>query len=83
MRKLTLLLGLLAVLLGGLAAAAGSGATVTGRLSAADHEAEEGYFSLGPDTFLVAKPGSELHGWLMRHRGERVRLALTATPDTE
>jgi hypothetical protein len=54
-------------------------ATVVGRVSAAEHEIQEGYFSMGEETTLVARPGSELHRWLARHRGQKVRLLITTS----
>jgi hypothetical protein len=57
--------------------AAEAQATVVGTISAADHEIEEGYFSMGDEATLMAKPGSDLHHWLSTHRGQKVRLILT------
>lgn len=68
-----------AVLLGILGGAAASGldeAAVVARLSAADHEVEEGYFMVGDGATVIAKPGSDLHRWLAAHRGQRVRLIM-------
>lgn len=67
------------VLLGLSLATAYEGTEVSGQLSATDQEVEEGYFALGRDTMLVAKPGSGLHLWLRSHLGER--LTLTIAPD--
>jgi hypothetical protein len=74
---------LLAFFLLGLSAVAYSfgGTTLSGQLSAADHEIEEGYFSLGQDTTIMVKPGTELHGWLKNHVGERLRI--TVEPDAD
>lgn len=49
---------------------------MTGRLTATAQEADEGYFALGMDAALVAKPGSELHDWLRSHEGQRMKLTL-------
>jgi hypothetical protein len=66
----------------GAAVAAGlNEAAVVARLSAADHEADEGYFSLGDGVTVIAKPGSELHRWLSANRGQKVRLRVEATMD--
>jgi hypothetical protein len=54
-------------------------ASLIGRVTAADHEIAEGYFSMGEEATIVAKPGSELHRWLSAHRGEKVRLAITSS----
>jgi hypothetical protein len=51
---------------------------VTVQVSAAEHESQEGYFSLGPETTVIARPGSELHRFLTRHNGRKVRLSVTA-----
>ena len=56
--------------------------TLTAQVSSAAHETEEGYFSLGPDATVVAKPGSELQRYLARQNGKKVRITLTlATPE--
>jgi hypothetical protein len=45
-------------------------------LGATEQEADEGYFSLGQNSMVVAKQGSDLHKWLTSHVGQRVRLRL-------
>ncbi len=55
---------------------------------AADHEVEEGYFSVGDGAEVVARPGSALHQWLSAHRDQKVRLLIQAihegdTPDPD
>ena len=67
--------------LGGAAAAGLDETTVTAQLSAADHEADEGYFTVGEGATLIAKPGSELHRWLAAHRGQKVRLVVEGARD--
>jgi hypothetical protein len=52
-------------------------AAFTAKVSSADHETDEGYFSLGKDTTVLAKPGSELHRFLTRQNGREVRITLT------
>jgi hypothetical protein len=52
--------------------------TLTVKVSSAEHETEEGYFSLGKDTTVLAKPGSELHRFLASQNGKQVRLTITA-----
>ena len=52
-------------------------AVVTVVVSAAEHELEEGYFSLGESTTMVAKPGSELYAFLRRQRNHRIKMTLT------
>ena len=72
---------LLAFFLLGLSAVAYTfgGTTLTGQLTSADHEAEEGYFNIGQDATIMVKPGTELHAWLKNHVGERLRI--TVEPD--
>ena len=50
--------------------------SLTVQVSSADHEQEEGYFSLGEDVTLLAKPGSDLFRFLTRQRGHKVKLLL-------
>ena len=72
------------MLVGGLGAAVAGGlneAAVIALLTAADHEVDEGYFTLGDGTTVIAKPGSDLHRWLSAHRGQKVRLRIEATRD--
>lgn len=52
-------------------------AIITAQVSSADHEADEGYFSLGDSATVVAKPGSDLFRFLARHRGHRIKVTLT------
>jgi hypothetical protein len=51
--------------------------TMTVQVSSADHETDEGYFSLGKDATVMAKPGSALHQFLARQNGRQVRVTLT------
>jgi hypothetical protein len=67
----------------GLATAYDEGISVTAFVTSADHEVVDGYFSLGEQTTVVAKPGSDLHRWLSSHRGQRIRLTLVPAPDSE
>lgn len=53
-------------------------AIITAQVSSADHEAEEGYFSLGETATVVAKPGSDLYRFLARQRGHKIKLTLQA-----
>ena len=52
-------------------------------LSAAEHEVQEGYFAVGQEVTLVAKPGSRLQGWLKRHNGQRIVIRLEPDPASE
>lgn len=50
---------------------------ITVKVSSAEHEAQEGYFTLGDSTTVMVKPGSDLYKFLSRHRGRDVRITLT------
>lgn len=49
---------------------------ITVQVSSADHELEEGYFSLGDNATVMAKPGSDLYRFLTRQRGHKVKILL-------
>lgn len=51
-------------------------AVLTVRVSAAEHELAEGYFSLGDTASVMARPGTELYRFLARHRGHAVKITL-------
>jgi hypothetical protein len=48
--------------------------SLTVQVSSADHEQQEGYFSLGDNATLLAKPGSDLYRFLTRQRGHKVKI---------
>jgi hypothetical protein len=50
---------------------------VTVVVSSAEHEMQEGYFSLGDSATMVAKPGSDLFRFLSRQRGHRIKISMT------
>ena len=50
---------------------------LTVQVSSADHETEEGYFSLGKDATVIAKPGTDLYQFLARQKGRQVRVTMT------
>ncbi|MEX1129912.1 MAG: hypothetical protein WD227_03900 [Vicinamibacterales bacterium] len=56
---------------------------LTVQVSSADHEFEEGYFALGEHGTVMVKPGSDLHKFLSRHRGDRVKIVLTKSESRE
>lgn len=58
-------------------AADGNETTMTVQVSSAEHESDEGYFSLGKDATVMAKPGTELHRFLARQNGRQIRVTLT------
>jgi hypothetical protein len=82
MRRLLMVLTLIATLLG-LGVAAQEGFVLTGRLSATDQEADEGYFAIDQQTMLVVKPGSELHAYLKGQAGKRVRITVEPAGESE
>jgi hypothetical protein len=51
-------------------------AVVTVKVTSADHEVQEGYFSLGENTTVMVKPGSDLFRFLSRHRGSTITVTL-------
>ena len=51
--------------------------SVTVQVSSADHELQEGYFSLGDGVTVMVKPGSDVHRFLTRQRGRKVKITLT------
>lgn len=48
-------------------------------VNSADHEIEEGYFALGQQATVMARPGSDLFRFLSRQRGNKIRIVLTRT----
>jgi len=50
---------------------------LTVKVSAADHELVEGYFSLGDTATVMVKPGTDLYRFLARQRGHSVKLTLS------
>lgn len=82
MRRLVLLVAVLAIVLTGLgAAAAQAGYSLSGRLGATEQEAQEGYFAIDNQTMIVVRPGSDMHAFLRGRIGQRIRL--TIEPDRE
>jgi hypothetical protein len=52
-------------------------ATITVQVNSADHEFQEGYFALGEEGTVMARPGSDLFKFLSRQRGQKVKIVLT------
>jgi hypothetical protein len=52
-------------------------------VNSADHELQEGYFALGEQGTVLAKPGSDLYRFLIRQRGQKVRIVLTPSDKRE
>jgi hypothetical protein len=57
--------------------------STSGRVSATDQEAEEGYFAVDAQTMIVVKPGSELHNYLRGKVGRRVRVTVETAAESE
>src|SRR5262245_12520963 len=51
--------------------------TITAKVSSAEHETEEGYFSLGDEATVLARPGTDLQRFLARQNGRKIRVTLT------
>jgi hypothetical protein len=51
-------------------------AVLTVKVSSAEHETEEGYFALGDNATVLAKPGSDLYRFLTRQRGHKIKVVL-------
>jgi hypothetical protein len=67
------LLTLVASLVGGVQTLAGPDElVVTSPITAADHEAEEGYFYAGTELTFHARPETEPFAWLQRARQDKV-----------
>lgn len=56
---------------------------ITVQVSSADHELQEGYFTLGDSTTVMVKPGSDLYKFLSRQRGRKVKVTLTEAAGPE
>jgi hypothetical protein len=83
MRRLVVFVALIGTLLLGWSVAAQEGFSLTGRLSATDQEADEGYFAIDQQTMIVVKPGSELHAYLRGQAGKHVRITVEPATDSE
>lgn len=57
--------------------------SLTAQVTSADHEQEEGYFSLGKDATVLAKPGTDLFKFLTRQRGHKVKIVLQESTGPE
>ena len=56
---------------------------ITVQVNSAEHEMDEGYFALGAEGTVMAKPGSDLFRFLSRQRGQKVRIVLTKSDARE
>jgi hypothetical protein len=52
-------------------------AVVTVKVTSAEHEVQEGYFSLGDNVTVMVKPGTDLYRFLSRQRGHKVKIQLS------
>jgi hypothetical protein len=50
---------------------------LTVKVTSADHEFQEGYFSLGENATVLVKPGSDLFRFLARQRDRTVTITLS------
>ena len=83
MTRLGAVIALIGALLLGWGVAAQEGFVLTGRVSATDQEADEGYFAIDQQTMIVVKPGSELHAYLRGQAGRRVRIVVEPAAHSE
>ena len=58
-------------------------ATITVQVTSADHELQEGYFALGDEATVMARPGSALFRFLNRQRGNKVKIVLSQSDPRE
>ena len=71
------------IVAGGAAVASQASITVQGQVSATEQESDEGYFAVGSDTMIVAKPRSALHRWLQAHNSQQVRVTIEVEQPTQ
>ena len=71
------------IVAGGAAVASQASIAVQGQVSATEQESDEGYFAVGGDTMVVAKPESPLHNWLRTHNGQQVRVTIEVEQSTQ
>jgi hypothetical protein len=71
------------IIAGGAAVASQASITVQGQVSATEQESDEGYFAVGADTMVVAKPRSALHQWLRAHNNQQVRVTIELDQPTQ
>jgi hypothetical protein len=85
-RKLMAAWVTLALILAGLSIGRASDrdeAIMTVQVSSADHEFQEGYFTLGENATVMVKPGSDLYKFLSRHRGRKVKITFSEAGGAE
>ena len=57
--------------------------SLTVQVTSADHEQEEGYFSLGDNATVMVKPGSDLYRFLTRQRGHKIKIVFQESTGPE
>jgi hypothetical protein len=57
--------------------------SLTVQVSSAEHEQEEGYFSLGENATVLVKPGSDLYRFLSRQRGRKIKIVFQESTGAE
>ena len=50
---------------------------MTVQVTSSEHEAQEGYFSLGDDVTVMVKPGTDLYRFLNSRRGQKITIKMT------
>jgi hypothetical protein len=55
----------------------------TAQVTSAEHEVQEGYFLLGDNVTVVAKPGTDLYRFLSRQRGRKIKVQLSEAAGPE
>ena len=79
-------LALIVILSAGLSVGLANGrdeTVITVQVSSSEHELQEGYFTLGDSTTVMAKPGSDLYRFLSRHRGRKVKITISEAAGPE
>jgi hypothetical protein len=56
------------------------GLEISGQVTATEQEADEGYFAVGQEATVLAKPGTGMHQWLRSQVGQKVTISLAKTP---
>lgn len=55
---------------------AAAGVHLTGKMTATDQEAQEGYFAVGRDVMITTRPNSPMHGELKKMVGVEVQVSV-------
>jgi hypothetical protein len=50
---------------------------MTAKVTSAEHELQEGYFSLGENATVMVKPGTDLFRFLARHRDRTITVTFS------